>query len=286
MLMAHNTTKDSQIDVLDRINAMRLREEKISRCKSYFNSVINSACRKAMVEWLFICVDTFGLSRETVGVAMSILDRYLSSGNGKSAEVLENKQKFQLAAITSFYMAIKISEPLQLDIDFVVKLCRGYYKGSDVTVFEQDILTSLEWRVCLSTTTPMEYVRHFLELLPELSFTAEAIQENAMRYMDYATADPTFAMYRTSDVGIACLAGALDDACAISSLEKENLWHQLSKKLEFEIASSELRTIERQLLTKSTSCQPRRKSRTSLPRFAVKAVNECKSSSSPISVLH
>mmetsp|Transcript_19071 Transcript_19071/g.31102 ORF Transcript_19071/g.31102 Transcript_19071/m.31102 type:complete len:82 (-) Transcript_19071:19-264(-) len=77
---------------------------------------------------------------------MSILDRYLSSGKGKSAEALQNKHKFQLAAITSFYMAVKLHEPVQLGIDMLVKLCRGFYKESAITSLEQDILHSLEWR--------------------------------------------------------------------------------------------------------------------------------------------
>ena len=194
--MTYETIGDNQIDVLDRINAMRSQEEKNNRCQHYFTSLVDTACRKAMVDWCFIVVDSVDLSRETVGIVMSILDRYLSSGNGKSAEALQNKQTFQLAAITSFYMAVKIHEPLQLGIDMLVKLCQGLYKQSHITAMEQDILHSLEWRVCISTTTPMEYVRHFLELLPELMDVADVILENAMKHMDCATANLAFSTYR------------------------------------------------------------------------------------------
>ena len=61
-----------------------------------------------MVDWCFIVVDSFNLSRETVGIAMSILDRYLISGKGKSTEGLQNKQTNQFATTTFFYMAVKI----------------------------------------------------------------------------------------------------------------------------------------------------------------------------------
>ena len=120
--MTYETIEDNQIDVLDRINAMRSQEEKTNRCQNYFTSLVDASCRKAMVDWCFIVVDSVDLSRETVGIAMSILDRYLSSGNGKSAEALQNKQKFQLATITSFYMAVKIHEPVQIGMGMLIKL--------------------------------------------------------------------------------------------------------------------------------------------------------------------
>ena len=147
---------------------------------------------------------------------------------------------------------------------------------------EQDILHSLEWRVCVSTTTPMEYVRHFLELLPESMDVADVILDNAMKHMDCATADLAFSTCRASEVSVACLAGALDDTYGLS-VEKEVLWNQLSIKLNFDIASNEMRNVEQQLLAKSTCHEPRRQSRASLPRSSVNPANE--QLSSPVSVM-
>mmetsp|Transcript_19069 Transcript_19069/g.31100 ORF Transcript_19069/g.31100 Transcript_19069/m.31100 type:complete len:285 (-) Transcript_19069:104-958(-) len=281
--MTYETIEDNHIDILDRINAMRSHEEKNNRCQNYLTSIVDASCRKAMVDWCFIVVDSFDLSRETVGIAMSILDRYLSSGKGKSAEALQNEQAFQLAAITSLYMAVKIHESVQLGIDMIVKLCRGLYKRSHITALEQDILHSLEWRVYVSTTTPLEYVRHFLDLLPESMDATDVILENAMKHMDFATADLTFSTCRASELSVACLAGALNDTYVLSSLKKEAMWNQLSIKLDFDIASNEIRKVERQLLAKSTCHQPRRQSRASLPRSSVNSANE--HLSSPVSVM-
>mmetsp|Transcript_21803 Transcript_21803/g.47465 ORF Transcript_21803/g.47465 Transcript_21803/m.47465 type:complete len:290 (+) Transcript_21803:87-956(+) len=271
------TIDDNQmdVDVLDRINAMRSQEEKTKGCHNYFTSIVDESCRKAIVDWCFIVADSFDLSRETVGIAMSILDRYLSSnGKGKSAEALQSKQTFQLVAITSFYMAVKINEPVQLGIEMLVKLCRGFYTGSTIAATEQDILYSLKWRVCISTTTPMEYVRHFLELLPGSMHVSHVILENAMKHMDCATSDIIFSTCRASTVGIVCLAGAINDTLEISPSEKELLWAQLSSKLDFDVASNEVRKVERQLLAKSTCHEPRSQSRTSLPRPGVNSANK------------
>lgn len=283
--MSNETFEDDLIDVLDRISAMRLQEGKTTRCRNYFTYFVNRSCRKAMVDWCFIVVDSFDLSRETVAIAMSILDRYLSSGKGKSVEALQKKNKFQLATITSFYMAVKIHEPVKLGIGMLIKLCRGFYKESDVIATEQDILFSLDWRVCVSSATPMEYVRHFLEMLPEWMDVADVILENATKHTDCATKDIYFSTCRASTVGVACLAGALNDVYSLSSFEKEVIWRKLNRKLDFDIQSNEVRKIERQLLAKSTCCDPKRQSLASLPRSrSVGSANE--QPSSPVCVMH
>lgn len=284
MAYTFESIEDNQIDdVLDRINAMRSQEENTDRCRDYSTSLVDASCRKAMVDWCFIVADSFDLSRETVGIGMSILDRYLSSGNGKSIEALADTHKFQLAAITSFYMAVKTHEHVQLGIKMLVKLCRGLYTESAITALERDILHALDWRVCVSSATPMEYVRQFLELISESLDVTDIILEHAKVYMDCATSDLAFCSCRASSIGIACLAGALDDTCVLSSLKKEILWNRMSNS-EFDIASNEVRKVERQLLAKSIFHEPKRQSRSSLPRSSVNSAKE-QPSSSPGSVL-
>jgi hypothetical protein len=252
--------------VLERIKAMRSLEGKTARCRNYLTPQVDSTCRKLMVDWCFILVDAFALSRETVGVTMSILDRYLSSGKGKSHEALECRQTFQRAVVTSFFMAIKINEPTVLDIKMLVKLCRGVYKQKDIIDTEMEILSALEWRVYASSTAPMEYVRHFVDLLPEYVDVADLILENAARRMDVATADVCFSTCRASSVGMACLAGALDEMSSMSWSDKEALWSELSRKLDWDIASNEIRQIEKRLRAESSSCESRMPSQASLPR--------------------
>lgn len=223
-----------------------------------------------MVDWCYTVAKSFGFSRETVGVAItSILDRYLSSSSSsnsesnKKAEVaaLQSKQIFQLAAITSLYMAVKIFEPVQLGIGMTIKICRGAYKESDIYAMERDILFSLDWRVCIATTTPMEYVRHFSEMLLLSSdwysgiIANDDILQHAAKYADRATNDIYFSACRTSAVGAACLAGALNDVHTLTIFEKKLLWQQLNRKLDFELDSLEMKHVEQRLLSTSTLCR-------------------------------
>ena len=97
----------------------------------------------------------------------------------------------------------------------------------------------------------MEYVRHFVDLLPVCVDVADLILENAAPRMDVATSDIYFSTCRASSIGMVCLAGALDDMWLISSSEKEAIWKELSSKLNWDIASNEIRQVERRLRAKS-----------------------------------
>ena len=98
-------------------------QEATTRCTNYFkrnniatsscaddNTMIDSAaCRKAMASWIQQVQKTLSLSPETVWIAMSFFDRYLSSSKGNSSQVLKSRCKFQLAAITCFYTAVRFT---------------------------------------------------------------------------------------------------------------------------------------------------------------------------------
>lgn len=224
------------------------------------------------------------LDRECVATAMSLLDQYICSGKGNSAAALKNKQEFQLATITCFYIAVKVTEPAQLGIETVVKLCRGFYKESTFYSIERAILKALDWRVCLASISPMEFVRHYLELLPEQSDVADVIIENALAHSESATADIFFVSYRPSAVAVALMAGAMNDTCALSSFDKDKIWRKLQSRLDFDLASDEVRRVEQHLLAKSTPCNSRRESHAAAqPRHSVAKSGE--QPSSPVSVL-
>ena len=159
-------------DILGRIEAMRAQEDATSPRCNYFkisttSDDIDKEGRMSLVIWLRKVQTALKLSPETVWIALSYLDRYLSSGKGASQEALKCRYKFQLAAITSFWIAVKIYESMKLNVSTLVKLCKGYYEESEIVSTEEDILYALDWRV--TTPTPMEFVRIFMELLPRIT---------------------------------------------------------------------------------------------------------------------
>merc|ERR1719203_2014631 len=209
-----------------------------------------------MVTWITQVQRTLSLSSETVWIAMSFFDRYLSSGKGNSQEVLGSKREFQLAAITSFYTAVKIYEPVVLGLDMLVQICRGTYTESDIISMENDILTALNWRV--SCHTPMDFARHLLELLPaELSSSdSEILLEGCQRNVDDAVTDIHFSCSTPSTLGISCLASALTTSRILSLVKKQKIWVRLSELCDFDLSSNQVVTSLQRLLSHALPCKP------------------------------
>jgi hypothetical protein len=242
-------------DLIDQLHAMRVKDKhkQDTRChNNYFTDEVDEDCRKKMVSWCFTVVDSFNLSRESVWRAMDLLDRYLSSGKGLSSKALENKQSFQLACTVCLYVAVKVYENVEMTIGFLVKLCRNYYTASEVINMEHDILFALNWSVAVST--PLDFVRLCLQLESDLidePATIDRILEEAQKQMDLATSDVYFASSKNSSIGLACLGAALEES-GVSPALQEQFWLHLSSLLDFDIASREVRDVERHLLLGST----------------------------------
>jgi hypothetical protein len=102
-----------------------------------------------------------------------------------------------------------------------VILIVGVYEEIDIIATERKILSTLEWRMYISSTTPKEHVRHYVELLlPKFVDVSHLILEKAAKYTDIALSDVYFSTCRASSVGIACLARGLYDMRSISSLDR------------------------------------------------------------------
>ncbi len=94
---------------------------------------LNDVWREKICEWCYQVVDHFDFSREVVDVSMSFLDRYLCTRQ-------VNKKVFQLAAMTSLYLAIKMYEPSSLKISSLIGLSRGFFTSEHIVNMEQSIL--------------------------------------------------------------------------------------------------------------------------------------------------
>ena len=96
-------------------------------------SSINEIWREKICEWAYQVIDHFDYSREVVGVAMHYLDRYLATRT-------VNKKVFQLAAMTSLFLAIKLYEPGRISMASMIELSRGYFSVDQMVAMEGSIL--------------------------------------------------------------------------------------------------------------------------------------------------
>ena len=97
------------------------------------SSGINDVWREKICEWSYQVIDHFDFSREVVSISIHYLDRFLATRQC-------NKKVFQLAAMTSLFLAIKLYEPGKLSMDSMIELSRGYFKVEQMVAMELEIL--------------------------------------------------------------------------------------------------------------------------------------------------
>jgi Cyclin, N-terminal domain len=96
-------------------------------------SGINDIWREKICEWSYQVIDHFDFSREVVSVSIHYLDRFLATRPC-------NKKEFQLSAMTTLFLAIKLYEPGKLSMQSMIELSRGYFQVEQMISMEMEIL--------------------------------------------------------------------------------------------------------------------------------------------------
>lgn len=208
-------TIKNQVEAMERLE----REPKYGR-RDYFASVpfdddpstVDHWCRYKMVEWCYSVVDFINFSRETVGIAMSYLDRVLSLNNEFSNGLLFSRKSYQLAAMTCLYTAIKVFEPKIIDANLLAELSRGSYTADDFKQMELEILFALNWH--LNDPTPFQFLEYYLQLLPlhecNLHVQKDTFLDHARYQIELAMFDYSLVIHEPSKVAVAALSNSLN----------------------------------------------------------------------------
>ena len=142
----------SSLEIGERLEVMRKQEDSTYFCIDYlkettFPGMIDELCRTKMLTWCFQGADLGMYSRNTVVIAMSYLDRFLSSDTPKAMSAIKIRKNYQLACMTSLYMAIKLFEPYDMDTATLVLLSKNSFTALEFSEMEFDILSALSWHV-------------------------------------------------------------------------------------------------------------------------------------------
>ncbi|GKY94207.1 hypothetical protein MPSEU_000386700 [Mayamaea pseudoterrestris] len=197
-------------------------------------SGINEIWRERICEWSYQVIDHFDFSREVVSISMHYLDKYLATRP-------VNKKQFQLAAMTSLFIAIKLHEPGRLSMSSMIELSRGYFRPEQMAAMEMSILRTLCWH--MHPPTSFSFVKHMLLLLPQVSVSMETrhdVLELARFLTELSVIDYYFVMHRTSTIAVAALMIAMEELpgssrattnLLVSELAKISLLHGSSEEL-------------------------------------------------------
>jgi hypothetical protein len=250
--------KMSTADIASTLAAMRLQEASY-RCHDYLSCrpkrlkrsqagttsspTISAIRRFKMAEWCYQIVDICGFSRETVAIAMSYLDRYMSTEVGSTA--LYDNRVFLLAAVTCLYTAIKIHEPKAMEPKFIVQLSKGAYTEEQVTDMELEILTAIQWR--MNPPTSLSFINNFLALLPESTMSPndrDTVYELAKLQTELAVHECSLIATDASIVAFCALMNALETvACTetmvimimLSKISSIDIQSKLVSKTQFKL---------------------------------------------------
>lgn len=201
--------------------------------KSLASQCVTEQWRRRLCEWMFEVVDHFSFDREVVSVAFDYLDRSVSwaSCSPESGKAL-SKREYQLHAVTSLYLAIKVhgemdgssGERLKLRISAFEDLSRGFFSVETIEAKERELLSLFQWRVNPPTCT--QFLSYFLRLLPDWSSTdlqcsREDIVSQIFDISKYLTELSLFCSkftfdYKPSTVAYAAILCALESLQATS----------------------------------------------------------------------
>jgi len=205
-------------DVADRIMALSKQEYYYNTGDYLFSDmqdakVIDEKCRLKMCIWFFTMVDYFNFSHETARIAISYLDRFISSSEGSF--IMYDRHAYKLASICSISLAVKVNESIctTLDTKLLVEIGRGNYSIEEISKMETKILSALEWRLC--PPTPSTYLESLLDLL---RFTSplfylpllEKIRNLTCIQLDLAT-DYIFISVKPSYLALASLLNSIKE---------------------------------------------------------------------------
>lgn len=206
-------------------------------------SGINDVWREKICEWSYQVIDHFDFSREVVSVSIHYLDRFLATRR-------VDKKAFQLAAMTTLFLAIKLFEPGRLGMQSMTELSRGYFSVDQMLTMELCILRSLSWR--MHPPTAYSFGRHLLFLLPLKSVSMNVrhdVLELARFLTELSVIDYFFVVHRPSVVAYAALLNAMEDipcaGAAISDLvaEVHSITHLRFESEELRDCRSRLRLL-------------------------------------------
>ena len=170
--------------------------------------------RKQMVQWCYRIAATCNFSKETVEIAVNMLDRYIALTNQPKV-IMANPSCYQLACMTCLYTAAKTNEPICLSPKQMEELSGCTFGNHALEKEEKKILNTVNWRV--SPPTGIAFARNLLDSVePQLLESKFGITPNDVdiilntveTQIEHSNEDELFLPIRTSGIALAAVLNA------------------------------------------------------------------------------
>jgi hypothetical protein len=196
-----------------RLERMLQGERRIRSCRDHValaNTAIprfqNFTWRERVTQWCYDVADHLNESREVVYVAMNMLDRYIAV---TSAEAFSDKVAYELAAITSLFLAIRVSGSNALEVPDLLQMSRAGVQVKDIVSTGTAMLEALSWEHKL--ITPTDFIKAMLSTHTSMEHSkAVSILELSLYMVEISVCDQYFIGVPSSKVAFASMMNVLN----------------------------------------------------------------------------
>jgi hypothetical protein len=202
---------------------------------------VDVECRAKMGAWCMHIIDHCQFNRETVAIAMNILDRFVEA----STWALEDRSAYQLAAITSLYTAIKVHEPMAIALQTMANLSRNVYSAAQIEAMERVMLETNKWLI--HPPTSYAFSHYFCELIARADhrYAFETLLDLTKLQLESSLQDYELSLVPASSVAFAAVMNAAEGmALSPSQGHKQELEHRLASATQIDSTSSSIQDVQ------------------------------------------
>jgi hypothetical protein len=178
------------------------------------DAFVTQSDRTLIVDWMYSIVDGCQLDLGTVGMAMGMVDRFLSKPSQSAQDTLRDRKQFQLVAIAALSLCLKADKRTTPGSKLLARVSGPMYSIKEIEDAEADLQEGLSSGH--QAPTSLQMARHFLSLaFPEVISLEESrlccILDDVRFQLEYAVRDYYFSLQYPRTVAMAAILNALDE---------------------------------------------------------------------------
>ena len=167
----------------------------------------NLVWRERVSQWYYDVVDYLGEARDTVYIAMNVLDRYCVMLSASSTSFALGERDYEIAAMTALFLAIRVRGTATLELPQLMGMSRLGVRIQEILAIGKRMTESLSWERRLMT--PLNFVQAMLNLLDVSPCLKSSLFESASYLVEVSVCDAFFSGMHSCKVAYAAVSNAI-----------------------------------------------------------------------------
>lgn len=210
------------------------------------DEMVDSTCRSMMLSWCYDVLDflrnhhhhnrttnspssSLCSTNETIEITLSYIDRYMASmiknknKNNKKDDnnnILYNRHIYQRVFMVCFHLAMKLNEPMCMDVQLLSTLSNGIHTIKELQDMEYNILYTLNWYI--NPPTSLSFIHLYIQYIMiqndffdstndiELKALYDTLLIQSKQQIDYALSDSTMISIPSSIISYCSLMNSIE----------------------------------------------------------------------------